>query len=97
MNGKLHQSKLTLAQSFVEGVEVENVLVAHGLLEPVDPKLLVLSLWEEDQARLVGRDHQLYRVEGLTVLLIMLSLFILFDGGSRARGRSFGAWSSGRF
>ena len=57
MNGKLYQSKLALAQSLVQGVEVENVRVPHRVLEPADPLRLVLNFREEDQARLIGRDH----------------------------------------
>ena len=57
VSGKLYQSKLTLAQSLVKRVEVKNVRVPHRVLEPADPLRLVLNFREEDQARLIGRDH----------------------------------------
>ena len=48
VRGKLYQSKLTLAQSLVKGVKVENVRVPHRVLEPADPLRLVLSFLEEN-------------------------------------------------
>ena len=57
VRGKLYQPELTLAQSLVKGVEVENVRVPHRVLEPADPLRLVLNFREENQARLVRRDH----------------------------------------
>ena len=65
MNSELHQSKLALAQSLIKGIVVQNVRITHSLLKPVDPLCLVLNFLEENQARLVRRNDQLYRVEVL--------------------------------
>ena len=48
VNCKLYQSKLALAQSLVQGVEVENVRVTHSLLKPFHPLRLVLNFGEEN-------------------------------------------------
>ena len=47
---KLDEAELALAESLVECVVLEHVRVAHSLLQPVFPLLLVLVLREEDQA-----------------------------------------------
>ena len=83
VQGKLDQAKLTLSQRFVERVELEDVGVSHGLLEPSDPLSLVLLLREEDEARLVWWDHKLDWKEilaSLPLFLPTLGFFLTLRG-----------------
>ena len=72
---KLDEAELALTEGLIECVILENVRVAHGLLQPVDPLLLVLVLWEEDKTRLIRWYNQLDRMEVLASLPLFLSAF----------------------
>ena len=74
---ELDEAELALSERLVERVVLEHVRVAHGLLQPVFPLLLVLELREEDQTRFIWRDNQLDRVEILASLPLLLSALVL--------------------
>ena len=48
VDGKFNESELSLAESFILGVEIEHVRISSGLVKPLDPLDLVLLLGEKD-------------------------------------------------
>lgn len=62
MSGQFDEAELTLAQIIFERVVIEQVRVADHLLEFIKPIHLLLLRLEVQDARLVGRQHNLARV-----------------------------------
>jgi hypothetical protein len=59
---KLHQAELAFAQCCANFVVVEDVIVAHSLLETFIPQLKRFLIFEVNYARLVWRQHYFYWV-----------------------------------
>ena len=86
VHSKLDETELALAKRLVELIELEDVDVAHCLLQAIHPQLLFLFLWEEDQARFIRRDNKFYRMEIFCFLGLLLASVIGFARLRRTLG-----------
>ena len=63
VSGHLDEAKLTFTKSLSNIVEIEQVRETHSFEKPTHPFFLALDAFKVEDARLVRREHDLYRVE----------------------------------
>ena len=83
MRSQLDHAKLTLAQSLSQLIEVKEVGEAHSLEQHVHPTLLLLLRVEVEDARFVGRKHNLHWVESPVSLRTLFLLDVLHEGACK--------------